>query len=215
MFKINSDEILGKVIIEKLALQNALSHVAEYGNFRLPRRKWKESYGLLIGKLENKDLIVNNAFPMTHGSSIFVEFQNAHYVLAAQINDIIAENGDFFVGWYHSHPGLGFFLSGTDVLTQLGFQDVNPHAIAIVFDHKQLERENEAFNIFRLYDTEEGISASYYQVNYELRGLKEESELEFIENIYYKITHSLDTKKISKVESTAKNNIIKWLNLED
>ncbi len=215
MLKINSDENLGKVTIEKSALQNALSHVAEYGNFRLPRRKWKEVYGLLIGKLKNNNLIVNNAFPMTHGSSIFVEFEKEHYILAAEINEIIAENGDFFVGWYHSHPGLGFFLSGTDVLTQLGFQDVNPHAIAIVFDHKELERENETFTIFRLHNTSEGILSNYYVVDYELNGLENESELEFIEKIYYKITHSLETKKIRKVESTARNNIEKWLKLED
>ena len=211
MLKINSDEKSGKIIIEKLALKNALSHVAEYGNFRLPRRKWKEVYGLLIGKLKNNDLIVNNAFPMTHGSSIFVEFQKEHYILAAEINDIIAENDDFFVGWYHSHPGLGFFLSGTDVLTQLGFQDVNPHAVAIVFDHKELEREIQAFEIFRLYNTSAGISSSYYIVDYELKDLGQLSELEFIEKIYYKITHLLDAKKVRKVENKAKNNIERWL----
>ena len=84
MFKINNEVEIGKVIIEKLALQNALSHVSEYGNFRLSRRKWKEVYGLLIGKLKENDLIVKNAFPMTHGSSVFVEFQNEDYVLAAK-----------------------------------------------------------------------------------------------------------------------------------
>jgi len=211
VLKINSDEKSGKVIIEKLALKNALSHVAEYGNFRIPRRKWKEVYGLLIGKLKDNDLIVKNAFPMTHGNSIFVEFQKEHYILAAEINDIIAENDDFFVGWYHSHPGLGFFLSGTDVLTQLGFQDLNPHAVAIVFDHKELEREKQAFEIFRLYNTSAGISSSYYIVDYELKGLKQVSKLEFIEKIYYKITHLLDAKKVRKVENKAKNNIERWL----
>lgn len=26
------------------------------------------------------------------------------------------------IGWYHSHPGFGLFLSGTDVATQHGTQ---------------------------------------------------------------------------------------------
>lgn len=211
MFNINSKKELGKVIIEKLALQNALSHVAEYGNFRLSRWKWKEVYGLLIGKLKRNELIVENAFPMTHGSAIFVEFKKEHYILAAQINDIIAEFDEFFVGWYHSHPGLGFFLSGTDTLTHLGFQDVNPYAIAIVFDHKEIEREKTAFKIFRLHHTWAGPSSKYYKVDYELKDLNEKSELEFIEEIYYRITYSLDKHEIKGVENYAKNNIKKWL----
>ncbi|MHA1379967.1 MAG: hypothetical protein ACTSRG_16475 [Candidatus Helarchaeota archaeon] len=206
------EEDFGKVIIEKLALENALSHVAEYGNFRMPRRKWKEVYGLLIGKIKKDKLYVRNAFPMTHGSEIYVEFQNEHYILAAEVNNVIVKNKDFFVGWYHSHPGLGFFLSGTDVLTQLGFQDVNPMAIAIVFDHKELEKEKKAFKIFRLSNTWGGTS--YYTVDYELRGLKGLTEIEFLENIYYRITHSLHTHKIRKVEKNAKKDILNWLQIK-
>jgi len=149
---------------------------------------------------------------MTHGSGIYVEFRKEHYILAAEVNDLIYKQKEFFVGWYHSHPGLGFFLSGTDVLTQLGFQDVNPLAIAIVFDHKELEREKKAFEIFRLAST--WGSSSYYPVEYELKGLNKMTEVEFLEKIYYKITHSLYTHQIRKVELTAKKNVKKWLKIE-
>ena len=47
------------------------------------------------------------------------------------------EHNEFFVGWYHSHPGLGFFYSDTDILNHIGYQDGNPLAIGLVFDHTQ------------------------------------------------------------------------------
>jgi len=30
------------------------------------------------------------------------------------------------VGWYHSHPGFGCWLSGVDVNTQQSFEALNP-----------------------------------------------------------------------------------------
>lgn len=39
----------------------------------------------------------------------------------------------FVVGWYHSHPNLGAFFSGTDRMTQRAFFS-NPHCLGLVID---------------------------------------------------------------------------------
>jgi len=38
------------------------------------------------------------------------------------------------VGWYHSHPGFGCWLSGVDMNTQQSFEQLNPRAVAVVID---------------------------------------------------------------------------------
>lgn len=38
------------------------------------------------------------------------------------------------VGWYHSHPGFGCWLSGVDINTQQSFEQLNARAVSIVVD---------------------------------------------------------------------------------
>ena len=38
------------------------------------------------------------------------------------------------VGWYHSHPGFGCWLSGVDINTQQSFEALNERAVSIVVD---------------------------------------------------------------------------------
>ncbi len=38
------------------------------------------------------------------------------------------------VGWYHSHPGFGCWLSGVDINTQQSFEALNQRAVSIVID---------------------------------------------------------------------------------
>ena len=42
-------------------------------------------------------------------------------------------NGKIVVGWYHSHPEIGAFFSGTDRVTQRGFFS-NPYSLGVVMD---------------------------------------------------------------------------------
>lgn len=41
------------------------------------------------------------------------------------------------VGWYHSHPGFGCWLSGVDINTQQSFEALNARAVAVVVDPVQ------------------------------------------------------------------------------
>jgi hypothetical protein len=47
---------------------------------------------------------------------------------------------EMVVGWYHSHPGFGCWLSGVDVNTQQSFEQLNPRAVAVVVDPIQVRR---------------------------------------------------------------------------
>lgn len=47
------------------------------------------------------------------------------------------ERPEYVVGWYHSHPGYGCWLSGIDVKTQQIMQMAQDPAIAIVIDPKR------------------------------------------------------------------------------
>jgi proteasome lid subunit RPN8/RPN11 len=38
------------------------------------------------------------------------------------------------VGWYHSHPGFGCWLSSVDVNTQQSFEALNDRAVSVVVD---------------------------------------------------------------------------------
>jgi proteasome lid subunit RPN8/RPN11 len=48
--------------------------------------------------------------------------------------------GATIVGWYHSHPDLGVFFSGTDRKTQRAFFN-QPHSIGLVIDPIRLQEK--------------------------------------------------------------------------
>ena len=54
------------------------------------------------------------------------------------------------VGWYHSHPGFGCWLSGTDQNTQQSFEMLNPRAVAVVVDPIQSVKGKVVIDAFRL-----------------------------------------------------------------
>lgn len=50
--------------------------------------------------------------------------------------DLLKQTGrpEMVVGWYHSHPGFGCWLSGTDVATQKSFEALSGRTVAVVID---------------------------------------------------------------------------------
>jgi 26S proteasome regulatory subunit N11 len=54
------------------------------------------------------------------------------------------------VGWYHSHPGFGCWLSHVDCETQKSFENIDPRAIAVVVDPIQSVRGKVVMDAFRL-----------------------------------------------------------------
>lgn len=54
------------------------------------------------------------------------------------------------VGWYHSHPGFGCWLSGVDINTQQSFEALNNRAVSIVVDPIQSVKGKVVIDAFRL-----------------------------------------------------------------
>lgn len=54
----------------------------------------------------------------------------------AKMLDMLKQTGrpEMVVGWYHSHPGFGCWLSGVDINTQQSFEALSERAVAVVVD---------------------------------------------------------------------------------
>ncbi|NHI93421.1 MAG: hypothetical protein EAX96_13120 [Candidatus Lokiarchaeota archaeon] len=209
---ISEQEDLASISIELEAIQKMLLHVYEFGNFEDPIKKWKEVYGLLIGKIdENGKLYILNAAPITHGTSRGVEFKKNDYIYAANINDMLINDGkgEFFVGWYHSHPAIGLFLSKVDLINQLGYQMVNQVAVAIVFDHCLLIENKVPFQIYRLdtidFDLPEDLN--YHVVDYEIVGLDKNEEIAYMKEIHDEIGQELRNANYKSAEKLFRKEI--------
>jgi len=160
------------VTVKAEAYYKMLVHVLRFGNKARDRRQYKEVMGMLIGRLEGpgegiKNVIVEDAVPISHGGSIEVAFAPEDYISFSYVDSDYAERDPplFTVGWYHSHPALKIFFSSTDIKNQLGWQTPNPSAIGIVFDHTYLERPGDVgFRTFRLDDPSKGPLTDYHEV---------------------------------------------------
>ncbi|MFX0048804.1 MAG: Mov34/MPN/PAD-1 family protein [Candidatus Hermodarchaeota archaeon] len=168
--KFGIDPAESPVFISYNAYRRIVGYAMRYGNNDLPQRNWREVYGILIGSIkDHKEVIVKDAIPVMAGDRAYVEYKSKHYVDTAQFNTAIYERAiqdnkeDFFVGWWHTHPGIGFIFSPRDIETQLFYQGVNPFAIALVFDHCQ--KGSKAYYLgvagIRLKNPDRGLFATY------------------------------------------------------
>ncbi|KAA0203614.1 hypothetical protein HAZT_HAZT010621 [Hyalella azteca] len=80
-------------------------------------------------------------------------------VVAIDINNCNREVGraardggrpEMVVGWYHSHPGFGCWLSGVDINTQQSFEALSERAVAVVVDPIQSVKGKVVIDAFRL-----------------------------------------------------------------
>jgi len=98
-----------------------------------------ERIGLLMGALDGQALWVNDTIPAEN------ELSEVSCVFPAQRLAKVADeivHGKIqggIVGWYHSHPGHGLFLSQTDLDTHMQFYQFSPYAVSLVADPKSAE----------------------------------------------------------------------------
>ncbi len=160
----------GKVFIKKEAFRNMLTHVLRYASTSIDTSV--EVMGICMGKAgsNGKDQIIVNAIPVTHGSTVEVGFSQEDLIAFAQIDEEYNEKGLYALGWYHSHPGWGLFLSNTDIKNTLFYnKEATPYGCAIVFDHTLMGKEgNLGFDVFRLEDYKKGMSSDFVRVPYEI-----------------------------------------------
>ncbi|MFX0103906.1 MAG: hypothetical protein ACFE75_00240 [Candidatus Hodarchaeota archaeon] len=188
------------VLLTQKAYKRIVGYAIRYANQDLNPDKWREVYGILVGSIENNaEVIVKDAIPMVVGDRAGVKYENKQYVDMAQIDASVFERSiqdnktDFIIGWFHTHPGFGFFFSPIDCMTQLGYQIPNPHAVGLIFDHCEKESDLHFLGIagLRLKDPNLGISSTYnlIELKYEL---KEKTMVEKVEKVIKKINNNME-----------------------
>ncbi len=113
-----------------------------------------EVAGLLLGSLRHDTLLVSDVVTGEQKSSpTHVALEDKFLVRVATEYGRRGKRKSI-VGWYHSHPDLGCFVSSIDFATQKRFQSLFPDAVGLVIDPSPPEEvslfrieENKARNI--------------------------------------------------------------------
>lgn len=116
--------------VSALALLKMTTHARSGGNL--------EIMGLMLGYVSGTSIIVTDAFRLpVEGTETRVNAQDEaneymiNYLTSSREGGGRPENA---VGWYHSHPGYGCWLSGIDVSTQFMQQSFQDPFVAVVID---------------------------------------------------------------------------------
>jgi 26S proteasome regulatory subunit N11 len=133
-----------QVYISSLALLKMLKH----GRAGVPM----EVMGLMLGEfVDDYTVRVVDVFAMPQsGTGVSVEAVDP--VFQTKMLDMLKQTGrnEMVVGWYHSHPGFGCWLSGVDINTQQSFEQLNQRAVAVVIDPIQSVKGKVVIDAFRL-----------------------------------------------------------------
>ncbi|KAJ1661749.1 multicatalytic endopeptidase [Coemansia sp. RSA 25] len=133
--------------ISSLALLKMLKH----GRAGVPM----EVMGLMLGEfIDEYTVRVVDVFAMPQsGTGVSVEAIDEAY--QAAMMEMLKQTGraESVVGWYHSHPGFGCWLSNVDISTQQAFERLNSRAVAVVVDPIQSVRGKVVIDAFRLIDS--------------------------------------------------------------
>lgn len=134
------------VYISSLALLKMLKH----GRAGVPM----EVMGLMLGEfVDDFTIHVIDVFAMPQsGTGVSVEAVDD--VFQTKMMDMLRQTGrdQMVVGWYHSHPGFGCWLSSVDVNTQQSFEQLNKRAVAVVVDPIQSVKGKVVIDAFRTID---------------------------------------------------------------
>jgi len=111
-----------------------------------------EVMGLMLGEfVDTYTIRVIDVFAMPQsGTGVSVEAVDP--VFQTKMLDMLKQTGrpEMVVGWYHSHPGFGCWLSGVDINTQQSFEALNSRAVAVVVDPIQSVKGKVVIDAFRL-----------------------------------------------------------------
>jgi 26S proteasome regulatory subunit N11 len=132
------------VYISSLALLKMLRH----GRAGVPM----EVMGLMLGEfVDDFTVRVVDVFAMPQ-SGTSVSVVSVDPVFQTKMMDMLRQTGrpETVVGWYHSHPGFGCWLSSVDINTQQSFEQLTPRAVAVVVDPIQSVKGKVVIDAFRL-----------------------------------------------------------------
>jgi COP9 signalosome complex subunit 5 len=118
------------VRISALALLKMTIHARSGGSI--------EIMGLMTGYASGTSIIITDAFRLpVEGTETRVNAQAEADEYMVNFGELSRDGGgqqDNPIGWYHSHPGYGCWLSGIDVATQMQQQMLDDTFVAVVID---------------------------------------------------------------------------------
>ncbi|KAI9025592.1 JAB1/Mov34/MPN/PAD-1 ubiquitin protease-domain-containing protein [Hyaloraphidium curvatum] len=136
-----------KVRISAVALIKMVMHARSGGNI--------EVMGLMQGKIMDDTMVVMDSFALpVEGTETRVNAAAEGYEYMVEYLQKIREVGrlENAIGWYHSHPGYGCWLSGIDVSTQMLNQQYQEPWLAIVIDpNRTISAGKVEIGAFRTY----------------------------------------------------------------
>ncbi|KAJ3281963.1 COP9 signalosome complex subunit 5 [Rhizoclosmatium sp. JEL0117] len=151
-----------KVRISAVALVKMVMHARSGGSI--------EVMGLMQGKVVGDQMIVMDAFALpVEGTETRVNAaqEGYEYMVDYVIKGKEVGRLENVIGWYHSHPGYGCWLSGIDVSTQLLNQTYQEPFCAVVIDpNRTISSGAVSLGAFRTYPesyTPPDVPQSEYQ----------------------------------------------------
>ncbi|PWI49551.1 hypothetical protein CEE45_00025 [Candidatus Heimdallarchaeota archaeon B3_Heim] len=131
---------MSRLRLETISVTISQQTIIEITNYSI-EAKPKEAIGLLSGiEVRSKEIMISKGIYVTQGDEYSVSFSDEDFQVFDQLS-----GPEFCVGWWHSHPGYGLFLSQTDITTHVySFQLVQPLSVALVVDPNDVSEDGIA-----------------------------------------------------------------------
>ncbi|KAH7144512.1 JAB1/Mov34/MPN/PAD-1 ubiquitin protease-domain-containing protein [Dactylonectria estremocensis] len=172
------------VRISAVALIKMTMHARSGGNL--------EVMGLMQGYIDEDTFIVTDAFRLpVEGTETRVNAQGEANEYLVEYLDLCRAQGrqENVVGWYHSHPGYGCWLSGIDVDTEAMQQQFQDPFLAVVIDpDRTINAGKVEIGAFRTYpDDHKPGSSGTTSDGYQAVPLAKAAEFGAHSNRYYSL----------------------------
>nr|CAG8435277.1 2055_t:CDS:2 [Entrophospora candida] len=205
------------VYISSLALLKMLKH----GRAGVPM----EVMGLMLGEfVDDYTVRVIDVFAMPQsGTGVSVEAVDP--VFQTKMLDMLKQTGrpEMVVGWYHSHPGFGCWLSSVDINTQQSvkgkvvidaFRLINPQMLMLGQEPRQTTSNIGHLNKPSIQALIHGLNRHYYSIAINYR--KNELEQKMLLNLHKKNwTHGLRLTNFTDHTELNEKNVKSMLSLTE
>lgn len=134
------------VRISAVALVKMVMHARSGGDI--------EIMGLMLGYVDHETFVITDSLRLpVEGTETRVNAQSDADEYLVKFLERSREAGQLenVVGWYHSHPGYGCWLSGIDVLTQETQQMTDPFLAVVIDPHRTISAGKVEIGAFRTY----------------------------------------------------------------
>lgn len=176
------------VYISSLSLLKMLKH----GREGVPN----EVMGLMLGEfVDDYTVKVDDVFSMPQiGTGQSVEAVDE--VFQVEMKEMLSRTGrdQIVVGWYHSHPGFGPWLSGIDQQTHKNaFETINKRCVAVVIDPIQSVKGKVVIDAFRLIEQSPIMAQETRQTSSNLGHIERPSAISLVHgctHFYYNLSIS-------------------------